>query len=334
MKAIKHLVCLLFLALLCLFLFPLSGTASAAKYTDTIQWRYSEGGILTISGTGHVPSSSNRKVPWERYQNSISEIVIAPGITGLGAGLFRNYTKLVKVTLPDGLEEIGAECFLNCTNLTAIQFPDTLKYIERRAFKGCSGITSITIPSAMRTVYSEAFANCDTLKTVHISSLATWLSITFEDNTATPLYYGAELLLNGEPLTEITIPDGIDAVSPFAFYGCKDLRTVVLPDGVIRIGGRAFSGCRNLASISLPASLESISDCAFEGCHSLTKITYNGGIKELNRMTILQGNDVVVQHLTRIYGMRIMTVRNYVNCALGLLVAGACVFFTRKRWSF
>lgn len=332
MKLLKGAICLLCLILLCLFLFPLSGTASAVQYTKSIQWQYSDG-LLTITGTGEL-YPEKPTLPWDKYRSQITEIIIGPGITKLGGGLFQDYTRLTKVTLPDGLTGIGRACFSGCSNLTDIQLPDSLKYIDREAFKGCSSITSINIPSSMRNIYSGAFSKCDALKTVHISSIATWLSITFEDNTATPLYYGAELLLDGKPLTEITIPDGVDAVGHFAFYGCKDLRTVVLPDGMTRIGGWAFSGCKNLTHISLPASLQSIGSFAFEDCDSLTKITYSGGINKIKKMTIAQGNDVVLQHMSQIYVARIMTVRNYINCGLGLLVVAACVFFTQRRRGF
>ena len=37
---------------------------------------------------------------------------------------------------------------------------------------------------------------------VYITDLDAWNAITFEDDTANPLYYGATLYLNGEEVTE------------------------------------------------------------------------------------------------------------------------------------
>ena len=66
------------------------------------------------------------------------------------------------------------------------------------------------------------------------------------------------------------IPDGIAAISAYAFYDCDLLESVVIPDSITQIPERAFYGCSALASVSLPDSLTEIGNGAFSNCTALT----------------------------------------------------------------
>lgn len=68
------------------------------------------------------------------------------------------------------------------------------------------------------------------------------------------------------------IPDGIAAISAYAFYDCDLLESVVIPDSITQIPERAFYGCSALASVSLPDSLTEIGIAAFSFCAALTDI--------------------------------------------------------------
>ena len=93
----------------------------------------------------------------------------------------------------------------------------------------------------------------------------------------------------------VTIPYGIDFVSPGAFSGqteiesvtigaelteipnecfmdCYGLKAVTLPEGVVSVGEKAFANCKTLKSIVLPESLQQIASSAFAGCTSLENV--------------------------------------------------------------
>ena len=42
---------------------------------------------------------------------------------------------------------------------------------------------------------------------------------------------------------EITIPDGIQTISPFAFYSCQNLRVINMPNSITMLGEAGFWGC-------------------------------------------------------------------------------------------
>ena len=92
---------------------------------------------------------------------------------------------------------IGDYAFSYCSGLTSITIPNSVTTIGYRAFEGCSGLTSVTIPNSVTTIGSYAFKDCSSLKEVHISDLAAWCNISFEDHTANPLFYAQNLYFNG-----------------------------------------------------------------------------------------------------------------------------------------
>ena len=71
-------------------------------------------------------------------------------------------------------------------------------------------------------------------------------------------------------ITEITIPEGVTAIDPVAFYTCK-----------------------SLTKASLPKSLTSIDDKAFGECGALSKVVYNGTKAQLSAVTIGEGNEAL-----------------------------------------
>ncbi|MBQ4204590.1 MAG: leucine-rich repeat domain-containing protein [Thermoguttaceae bacterium] len=78
--------------------------------------------------------------------------------------------------------------------------------------------------------------------------------------------------------TEFSVPQGVTAIAPEAFYDCNSLTTVILPEGLTSIGERAFWGCSSLTSIVLPKSVTSIGENAFSGCNALAafEVVENG----------------------------------------------------------
>ena len=142
---------------------------------------------------------------------------------------------------------------------------------------------SITIPSSVNEIGKEAFASCHSLQEVHISDLAAWCNIDFagfgeyayEDEyvrSSNPLVYGANIYINNEKVTEITIPDGVTEIKQGAFSGFTNLTSVVLSDGVESIGGFAFCHCDELTNITIPPTLTKIEKGAFWGCNDVRNV--------------------------------------------------------------
>ena len=172
------------------------------------------------------------------------------------------------VVIPDGVTLIGYAAFhggssLGNGNMTmkSCTMPDSVKRIRTYAFESCKNLERINISKSMEKIDDYCFGFCDNLKEVLIPSIDLWLSIKM-DNNSNPLQNGADLVIDGERIENVVIPDGIEAIGPYAFHG-GNMKTVACPESVTSIGRSAFLKCQNISSITLSSKLESIGDYAF-----------------------------------------------------------------------
>ena len=169
---------------------------------------------------------------------------------------------------------IGAHAFSGCRSLTSLTLPSGVTSIGDYAFSGCRCLTSLTLPSSVTSSIGRwVFDGCYNLKECNYfidSDLETYLAHT-HDWGYIPVdeikYYH-----NGQELTKLEIPSGVDKIGSYSFYKGVNLTSLTLPSSVTTIGYSAFRGCSGLTSLTLPSSVTSIGDSAFEGCSGLTSI--------------------------------------------------------------
>ena len=70
----------------------------------------------------------------------------------------------------------------------------------------------------------------------------------------------------------IEIPEGYTEISPEAFSGRDDLKTIDIPGSVAVIGSGCFSNCSNLSHVGIPNGVKKIGSHAFEYCKSLVSV--------------------------------------------------------------
>ena len=257
--------------------------------------------------------------------SSLTSVTIPDGATSIGEFAFDGCSSLISVTIPDSVTSIGSEAFYGCTNIVSATMPahaindipqDSLETVVitsgdsiwSYAFEGCTSLTSVTIPDSVTSIGELAFYDCESLEAVHITDIGKWASIEF-GYLASPMHNVAELYLNGEPVTDVVIPDGVTSIGEGAFAYCTTLTSIAIPDSVTSIGHAAFIGCQSLKSVYItdiekwlaidfeayanpltydavlylngvpvtelviPESVTVIGDYAFEGCVSLRSVT-------------------------------------------------------------
>ena len=67
-----------------------------------------------------------------------------------------------------------------------------------------------------------------------------------------------EAVFYATALPEITIPEGVKKIGPYAFKNCTALKTVTLPETLTSVGEASFYSCTALTKITLPDSVTSI----------------------------------------------------------------------------
>ncbi len=207
-------------------------------------------------------------------------------VTGIAPGAFSRLETLEQVTFPAGLQIVGDNAFYNCTALREIVLEEGLNRICWNAFYGCVNLRRVVLPASLERVDRDAFCNCKVLTTVEISDLEAWCRIDFElyhdEFNSNPLWYAKKLLLNGEPLTEAVLPDGLTEIGDSAFYGCETLERVSIPDSVTEIGKYAFARCTSLEEIVLPDHVRIVGERAFYDCSGLKTATLGNSLQTLD----------------------------------------------------
>ena len=256
---------------------------------DGIQWTQTAAGTLTISGTGQLSTD----LRWEWECDSVYNLVICDGITGMSDGMFAKFKNLRKVTVPgsvkkipyeafrecpslaevvleDGIETIGWNAFRGDTALAEVVLPDSVKLIDSGAFEDCRNLRSIRLSQNLTAINDGAFLCCESLKTIDLpESLVEIKHNAFEDCTS---------------LTGVTLPKNLSALGNSAFRGCTKLAGVVtIPQKITALGSEVFSGCSSLTGVTLPANLTEIGEGAFSSCKGITEITLPAGLKTIGK---------------------------------------------------
>ena len=194
----------------------------------------------------------------------IKELVIPNSVTSIGGSAFIGCYDFTSVTIPNSVTSIGGSAFEGCSGLTSVTIGNSVTSIGSEAFYGCSGLTSISIPNSVTSIGKKAFVGTG-LTSVHISDLAAWCKISFNDN---PLSYAHHLFLNGQEIKDLVIPNSVTSIGDFAFYSCSGLTSVTIGNSVTSIGNYAFMNCSGLKSVTIPNSVTSIGSRAFNFTNS------------------------------------------------------------------
>lgn len=162
-----------------------------------------------------------------------------------------------KIEIPDEIggkmvSEIWNRAFSDCPNLTGIKIPNSVKEIDDYAFVGCS-ITDIEVDAD-----NKCFDVID--------------GVLYDIDEKELIYYPC-----GFTEEHFSVPQGIEKIGCYAFWGGTSLTSIEIPDSVTEIGYGAFYDCSSLTSIEIPNSVTEIGDNAFHGCENL-KITATDGL--------------------------------------------------------
>ena len=187
---------------------------SGTIQNTNINYTLDETGLLTVSGTGAIPSTyESEPLEWSPWINDITAVDIKNGITSIGDSSFYDYTNLTKVTLANSVQIIDTAAFALCTSLVEINFPSTMSEIKMHAFYGCSSLESVVLPNGITTLRG---------------------------------------LFNGcTNLTTLVIPDSVEEFKENAFFGCTSLKTLTLPKNIMTIHDYSFNGS-NFEKIYIP----------------------------------------------------------------------------------
>lgn len=217
--------------------------------------------------------------------DGITILNIPNSVKTIKSGAFYGCSGITELTLSNNICDIEANTFYGCSAITNLSIPYGVTHIGSQAFKYCIKLTNITIPSTLTSIDKDAFYNCYGLKSVnYMGNIDSWCKIKFYDHTSTPLYYGGKLLINGEEVKNIIIPETVAEING-SLCCCNSISSVTILGGLTSIGNYMFYKCSNLTTVIIADSITSIGYSAFYGCNNLTKIDFNGTMSEWKAIT-------------------------------------------------
>ena len=262
---------------------------------ENLTWSLNSNGLLSIKGTGKMDNYDpwNNNAPWKSQSANIISVVIEKNVTSIGDYAFYDCTSLVDVDIADSVITVGDSAFQECSSLKNVDIPNSVISIDQYAFLYCGNLESITLSNSIRSMGDYIFSQCSNLKSVNIpesvesigngafANCKSLREINVEEGNK---YYSSMdgVLFNHEMtqlihcpavgIEEYTIPEGVEEICGYAFYGCVNLQSISIPNSVTRIDESVFCDCTSLKKINIPDSLNYMGFSAFENCSSLTCI--------------------------------------------------------------
>ena len=240
--------------------------------SNNMSWNLNGNGVLTISGTGNMPNYFSTSPPWYKYRESIKQVKIGDGITGIGHYAFSGCTSLTGVTIPGNVTSIGIRAFGGCKALEELTIPEGVKSLGSEIIAD-TYIEKIKIPS---TVITSAREYCTDIGALAGDEVLTEVEFA-EGMTKIPEY----ICQKASSVERVVIPSTVTSIGSSAFSECSSLKGLTLPAGLTRLEDKAFEECRSLTSITVPKSVTSIGAYAFANCTSVKSVVIEANSKKL-----------------------------------------------------
>lgn len=234
------------------------------------------------------------------YCTALSEVILPPNLTSIGAGTFAGCSSLCSIELPETLTSIGQNAFA-ATGLKNVMIPENVMDIGYCAFGYDENLEPLDNFIILGTSGSAAETYCtDTDEEYDYENNFTFLDssyadligdfATFETKSYDEYMYcekdGEIYILSCTAVdSKIEIPSEIDDMPVVCIYGASFYQSqaseIVIPDTVTRIGSLAFADCSYLTKITIPESVTEIDGQVFSGCTSLETIEIPASCKTL-----------------------------------------------------
>ncbi|MBQ8029334.1 MAG: leucine-rich repeat protein [Clostridia bacterium] len=129
--------------------------------------------------------------------------------------------------------------------LVDLVIPESVTRIPVYGLYNIKTIESVTFHSGVTSADLGSFINCTNIKEVYVPDIETFIRVSAvkESCNLDTIY------INGEPLVNLVVPEGVTDISSGTFSNYDKLESVTFNHGGISIGNNCFSGCDNLKNV-------------------------------------------------------------------------------------
>lgn len=175
-------------------------------------------------------------------------------IISIGKYAFRNCHSLHSIKIPNSVKEIRQGTFYGCYNLESISIPYGITSIENETFYNCNNLTSITIPKSIEEIANNAFEYCNIDQIHYTGNINDWIRNPLNSIPFTLISNSYDLYIDDEKIVNLVVPNNVDTINNYSFYGCRCLMSVEIPSSVVSIGNLAFGNCDNMTRVILKSN--------------------------------------------------------------------------------
>lgn len=204
-----------------------------------------------------------------KYTGTAKTVSVPDSVIEIAPEAFLDNTYMTTLTIPDSVETIGMSAFTGCTNLTDVKIGNGVEKIGNAAFSHCTSLKNVSIGSGLKDLGNGVFIFDNQLKTVTISSdrYICENGVIYDKDKTEVIE-----MLPANKFESYKMPNTVDDVRPYAFYGCSKVDTIELSPNISNIPAYAFSGCTGITSMNIPYGVSSIDIKAFENCVNLKDV--------------------------------------------------------------
>lgn len=200
-----------------------------------------------------------------------------------------------KIVVPNTVKEIEDYAFLSCIYIKELVLNEGLERIGEEALFNCSWLTELTIPASVQEIGYRALTLLQECEKIQVAEG----NKTFEAKSDG--VNEGKLLINKtknslvaclyKGTKDVTVPEGIKIIEPYAFLSCRWTASVKLPSSVDSVGQTAFSDMR-ISEIEIPEQVRVIPNYCISDCAKLTKITLGKNVTLVENQAF-SGNDMM-----------------------------------------
>ncbi len=244
--------------------------SSVSNWEEVYTYTTSASGDVTITGLTSAYATLDGLV--------IPATIGGNPVTALGENAFggNTYITYVHFDYNSQVTAIYASAFRSCTKLKTIELPDSLTRLDN-AFRGTTSLISLTIPRNL-TIWNSACSECTSLQNIYVDSRNP--RFTSVDGV---MYTKTMKTLFAYPqgrVGDYVVPEGVETINHYAFFGAKYLSAIKLPNTLKTIGSTNFVST-GLTELIIPDSVTSL---GIYSCSSNGKLQF---LKLSNSLTTL-----------------------------------------------
>ncbi len=196
-------------------------------------------------------------------------------ISYIDLSAFKENTSITEIIIAEGVSEVRGSAFRDCSSVKKITLPESIDTIGSFALYGLSSLEEITFPASLTKLGEGNLINCTSLKNIRVAQgnkkYKSDGGILYNADMTTLISYPV-----ARTDTDFKVPEGVKVIGNASFLGCKYIKTVTLSSTVENIADHAFRDCTALETLTLGEAFIRIGVGSCYNCTSLKTVNFPG----------------------------------------------------------